>query len=427
MAKLNGVKTLDMVNGETTKVAYGGAEYVKAEGLPKMDDLVLAQKCGYDITYGAFYKITEDADHEEDVRFLDDVDDGRVRDVDDYVLFRKVSASTSPSLEERVSSAEGEIESLKSDVAALKGEAEYKRIDKDEAQEGDYIKFDQAPKRYLTADKYYEIDYVDSNGDPQIIDDDGDDFDTYSLDDDEFEVYRKVSAASVEAEPKPERLKVGDYAKVVKATDYHRFTDGDIVEIIGDRFGSSYNELSRRLTDGKNQYVPKRELVRATDEEVAEAKDAAARAKFKKGAKVRLLSGAGDFPLKGFENGKIYEVSDNNFDHPSRGILIRIEGGDCLRGSGCATPDQLEILSEEEAAEIERQQAEEVKWAKIGRKVGEYKKGDVVQLSESDGVLGIMDFIGTHFYGVQLPNGDYARPDTEEVILITPVEARFDR
>ncbi len=36
MAKLNGVKTLDMVNGEITKVAYGGAEYVKAEGLPKM-------------------------------------------------------------------------------------------------------------------------------------------------------------------------------------------------------------------------------------------------------------------------------------------------------------------------------------------------------------------------------------------------------
>lgn len=28
------------------------------------------------------------------------------------------------------------------------------------------------------------------------------------------------------------------------------------------------------------------------------------------GAKVRLLSGAGDFPLKGFENGKIYEVSE---------------------------------------------------------------------------------------------------------------------
>ncbi|SIR92785.1 hypothetical protein [Bacillus velezensis] len=431
MAKLNGVKTLDMVNGEITKVAYGGAVYERVEGRAKefgsVGDLVLNDRKRADLTVGAFYEIVIDEDYGwETVR--DDVGDGHSTALYDSgsVLFRKVSVSTNPSLEERVSSAEGEIESLKSDVAALKGEAEYKRIDKSEAQDGDYIKFDEAPKRYLTSGKYYEIDYVDLQGDPWITDDDGDEFDTQVLCDDEFEVYRKVSATSVEAEPKPERLKVGDYAKVVNATDYHRFTDGDIVEIIGDRFGSSYNELARRLADGKSQYVPKRELVRATDEEVAEAKDEAARAKFKKGAKVRLLSGGGAYPLNGFENGKIYHVYDNNFDH-KRGKRIRIEGGDCLGGFGFATPDQLEILSEEEAAEIERKQAEEAKWAKIGRKVGEYKKGDVVQLSESDGVLGIMDFIGTQFYGVQLPNGDYARPDTEGVILITPVEARFDR
>ncbi len=173
MAKLNGVKTLDMVNGEITKVAYGGAEYVKAEGLPKMGDLVLADKGGYDITYGAFYKITEDADHADDVRFLDDVDDERVRDDDDYVLFCKVSASTDPSLEERVSSAEGEIESLKSDVAKLKGEAGYVRIDADEANVGDYVKFDDPPD-YLTDEEYYEIVRFDSYRDPWITDDDGD-------------------------------------------------------------------------------------------------------------------------------------------------------------------------------------------------------------------------------------------------------------
>lgn len=32
MAKLAGVKTLDMVNGEITKVAYNGAEYERVEG-----------------------------------------------------------------------------------------------------------------------------------------------------------------------------------------------------------------------------------------------------------------------------------------------------------------------------------------------------------------------------------------------------------
>ncbi|MEL7734216.1 hypothetical protein AABB40_16095 [Bacillus velezensis] len=439
MAKLNGVKTLDMVNGEITKVAYGGAEYAKAEGLPKMGDLVLADKGGYDITYGAFYKITEDADHEEDVRFLDDVDDGRVRDANDYVLFRKVSTGTNPSLEERVSSAEDEIESLKSDVAALKGESEYVRIDVAEAQDGDYVKFDEAPRRYLTAGRYYEIDYVDSSGDPWITDDDGDDFDTSVLHDDEFEVYRKVSAASLEVEPKPERLKVGDYAKVVDLGENRiRFggSIGDIVKVADVRKTQIRTvELDGGYYNG-NPWAEPSQLVRATDEEVAEAKDAVARAKFKRGDKVRLLSGAGDFPLKGFENGKIYEVSDNNFDHPSRGTLIRIEGGAItFNGSGCATPDQLEILSKEEVAEIERKQAEEAKWAKIGRKVGEYKNGDVVAYDDPTWFKnsGIGEVVGLSAGEPRVRAIDsggrspayYLEP--EKVRLITPVEGRFDR
>ncbi|MCR9040810.1 hypothetical protein QRX25_14895 [Bacillus sp. L381] len=429
MAKLEGVKTIDMVNGEITKVAYGGAEYLKTEGLPKENDLVLAEEGGYDITYGAFYKITEDADHDDDVRFLDDVNDERVRDDDDYVLFRKVSAGIDPSLEERVSSVEADLQTLKSDVAALKGEAGYVRIDKSEAQDGDYVKFDEAPKRYLTAGKYYEIDYVDSCGDPWITDDDGDDFDTQVLCDDEFEVYRKVSDASVEAD----RLKVGDYAKVVNATDYHCFTDGDIVEIVKDIAKATINECARRLKDGKNQYVPKRQLVRATDEEVAEAKDAAARAKFKEGAKVRLKSGGGEFPLLGFENGKIYKVSDNNFDH-EKGKRIRIEGGDCFLGSGCATPDQLEILTEEEVAEIERKQAEEAKWAKIGRKVGEYKEGDIARVinasgsSNMEGDIGEITRINGTLLAVETPTAKFGNLQLpSDIELITPVEARFDR
>ncbi|URD63475.1 hypothetical protein [Bacillus velezensis] len=426
MAKLNGVKTLDMVNGEITKVAYGGAEYVKAEGLPKKGDLVRAEEGGYDITYGAFYKITDDADHADDVRFLDDVDFGRVRFGDDYELFRKVAACTDPSLEERVSSAEGEIEALKSDMATLKGEAGYVRIDKSEAQEGDYIKFDEAPRTYLTAGEYYEIDYVDSHGDPQITDDDGDEFDTYSLDHCEFEVYRKVSAASVEVEPKPERLKVGDYAKVVGQAIVTE--KGEIVKVIQDT--GAIIPFKVETMDGKyTEWRSEASLVRATDEEVAEAKDEAARAKFKKGAKVRLLSGGGKLPLIGFKNGKIYEVSDNNFDHPRRGKRIRIEGGDCFRGSGCATPDQLEILTEEEVAEIERKQAEEAKWAKIGRKVGEYKRGDIARVVDNKcaGRVANGDIIEVLKQASGGSVVDTVHGYFLKVELITPVEARFDR
>lgn len=427
MAKLNGVETLDMVNGKITKVAYGGVEYERVEGRAKefgnVGDLVLNDRIHCDLTVGAFYEIVIDEDYGwETVR--DDVGDGHSSALYDSgsVLFRKVSAVTDPSLEERVSSAEGEIESLKSDMATLKGEVGYVRINKNEAQDGDYVKFEEAPRRYLTAGKYYEIDYVDSHGDPQITDDDGDEFDTYSLDHCEFEVYRKVSAASVEAE----RLKVGDYAKVVNATDYHIFRDGDIVEIVEDPSTRSTNECARKITSEVTQYVPKRQLVRATDEEVAEAKDEAARAKFKKGAKVRLLSGAGDYPLNGFENGKIYEVSDNSVVCVE-GRRIRLEGGDCLWGFGFATPDQLEILSKEEAAEIERQQAEEAKWAKIGRKVGEYKKGDIVN-TEYYGVFEVTEIDKGSEHPIRgKMNGYESGMMIKGVTLVTPVEARFDR
>lgn len=58
MAKLNGVKTLDMVNGEITKVAYEGAEYAKVDGLVKStEDILLAIENGLDRTKGEFYRV----------------------------------------------------------------------------------------------------------------------------------------------------------------------------------------------------------------------------------------------------------------------------------------------------------------------------------------------------------------------------------
>ncbi|MFV4878909.1 hypothetical protein [Bacillus velezensis] len=418
MAKLDGVKTLDMVNGKITKVAYGGAAYERVEGKAEVGDIVLITTIGWtDAREGEFYKAV-DVDSDGDAKIKDDrgTIDSHFRC--NYDLFRKVAA-INPSVEERVAKVEGEIESLKSDVDALKGEAEYKRIAKSEAQDGDYIKFDEAPKRYLTSGKYYEIDYVDSQGDPWITDDDGDEFDTQVLCDDEFEVYRKVTAASVEAE----RLKVGDYAKVVGQAIVTE--KGEIVKVIQDT--GAIIPFKVETMDGKyTEWRSEASLVRATDEEVAEAKDEAARAKFERGAKVRLLSGGEDYPLGGFTDGNIYEVSDNAYNH-SRGTLIRIEGGSCFRGAGFATPDQLEILSEEEAAEIERQQAEEAKWAKIGRKVGEYKKGDIVN-TEYYGVFEVTEIDKGSEHPIRgKMNGYESGMMIKGVTLVTPVEARFDR
>ncbi|TYS25156.1 hypothetical protein FZC71_01000 [Bacillus subtilis] len=326
MAKLEGVKALDMVNGEITKVSYGGAEYKRVEGEAQAGDLALALESGLDTTAGVYYAVTNPIDG--GFIYRDDANDPHFWDCDGtFVIFRKVAAGTNPSVEERVAKAEGEIESLKSDVAALKGEAEYKRISVDEAQDGDYVKFDEAPSGYLTAGKYYEIDYIDSNGDPRITDDDGDDFDTFCLDDDEFGVYRKVSAASVEAEPTPERLKVGDYAKVVGRAIINE--KGDIVKIIQDTGGNVPFKVES-VSGLYKEWRSEESLVRATDEEVAEAKRAAAEAaERKKWAEIGREVGeyrVGDI----FRNpdGILYEVTriDDRLEFPIR--FTNLEGDD---------------------------------------------------------------------------------------------------
>ncbi|MDF1512125.1 hypothetical protein PZE06_29225, partial [Robertmurraya sp. DFI.2.37] len=74
-----------------------------------------------------------------------------------------------------------------------------------------------------------------------------------------------------EEEATKQLLKVGDYAKVVNATTNHQLSDGNIVEVIGNS-GYHGNLRVKRLTDGISQNVPKEQLVKATDEEVAEAK-----------------------------------------------------------------------------------------------------------------------------------------------------------
>ncbi|MGO4897525.1 hypothetical protein ACG2QI_00345 [Bacillus sp. GM2] len=247
-----------------------------------------------------------------------------------------------------------------------------------------------------------------------LTDEVDDDFDTSA--NDVFEVYRKVSTASAEAEPKPERLKVGDYAKVVGNESGHYAEIDEIVLIKRDDkdFAPFHCE---KLNGDEAGIFYEDELVHATDEEVAEAKDAAARAKFKKGAKVRLKSGGGKLPLCGYENGKVYEVENPEYPH-IRGKSISITGGECFRGY--ATPDQLEPLTEEEAAEIE-------KWAAIGREVGEYKAGDMVQYLYDGEICEVVDVAEDGSVKVATQKHGNCTENQSSIELIAPVEARFDR
>ncbi|AOC55290.1 hypothetical protein [Bacillus pumilus] len=88
MAALKGVKTLDMKNGEITKVAYEGAEYERVEGDAKVGDLFLPKKGFHDMTAGSFYVIKE-IDPDGDAYFYDDGGWSSVICSDDYFPFRK--------------------------------------------------------------------------------------------------------------------------------------------------------------------------------------------------------------------------------------------------------------------------------------------------------------------------------------------------
>ncbi|MCA0117398.1 hypothetical protein [Bacillus sp. RSS_NA_20] len=88
MAALKGVKTLDMVDGEITKVSYEGSEYERVEGGAKVGDIIrLTEEAHHDVTPGGFYTVREVRGAR--VRITDDVNEPHHWDEEYYDIFRK--------------------------------------------------------------------------------------------------------------------------------------------------------------------------------------------------------------------------------------------------------------------------------------------------------------------------------------------------
>lgn len=351
MAKLENVKTIDMVNGEITKVAYEGAEYAKVNGEAQVGDLIQAKRTALDTTKDAFYKIIEVS--ESGFSYSDDENDSHDWDYDgSYELFRKISTPANPSLESRVETLEAEVKEL--NCKGAEAAPTYRLIAKEDAQAGDFVKFAKG-QWDVTAGKMYEIINVDEDGDYEFKDDAGDVRCAIVGGSEEFEVF---TLREKEAEPKPAPLQVGDYAKVVaKHTESYGASVGEIVKVVGEN--SSYNGFRTESMSGNNwggnPNCSAICLVKATEEEVAKAKAELA-----------------------------------------------------------------------ERAEAER-------WAKIGRKPNEFKKGDIVQSKEFPSEVGTVGEINGKFrdirYYVNFGEKGYGicTEKPENIELITPVEARFDK
>lgn len=106
---------------------------------------------------------------------------------------------------------------------------------------------------------------------------------------------------------------------------------------------------------------------------------------------------------------------------------------DVITGKGAgdyfwAQESELVLATEDEVAvakEAEAKRSTEAKWAKIGRKVGEYKVGDIAKY-RSDGEICEVTKVEGYITMMTAKHG-FCPELSEDIELITPVEARFDR
>ncbi|MGE7843922.1 hypothetical protein ACQKNX_24450 [Lysinibacillus sp. NPDC093712] len=539
MAKLMNVKTVDMVNGEITKVAYDGAEYAKVDSA-EAGDLAL---CTGDVTYftkGEFYEVTE-VDSDGDIHAIDDEGDRFHMYVADgeCAVFRKISA---PTLEERVSSLESDVASLKGEkvetekpfaikegdevtvnfavwkkhgilddltegkrykvikrrdglniiddvgdernlfvdepevVNVVKSQAnetiefegvQYRKVDR-EAREGDvviltkYSEYNYTEGKSYLVQKYgrikdidgdlfavyneslgrtrktvdvYEAQYILQVGDIVVVtgntngsDNDVGDIGKITEVDESasdarvhvvgradyvnwtyFSEMRKATPAEVEAYEKAAHkasFAVGDYVKIVKS---YRGLEGSIAKIteIGEYpsdAGVTCEFEIEHLTGkyaGQTLVADADQIVKATDAEIAKA----TAPKLKVGDYVKFKRSIADT-----QAGKPYLIETK----PSGGYLaFKDDSGDWC--------------SIERTGGYEIVDAETAKWAKIGRKVGEIRKGDVVKVISDEGrhaigTVGIARCDGNTGSTAVIANG-ISQGTWSSVKLIAPVES----
>lgn len=282
--------------------------------------------------------------------------------------------------------------------------AEFERVEGD-AKVGDIIRLTEEARHDVTPGGFYTVRGV-RGARVQITDDVNE---PHHWDEDYYDLFRK----------KHRRLKVGDYAKVVEGSDLDEADAGDIVKIIHDDYDRVpfKCDVIKGRRDADYIWAEESDLVLATEAEVAEAKAKLA-PKFSVGDYAKVVGNTHFSDIVGGAIVKITDLADEAGD-------LRFE----LVGDGdydYAKPSSLEKVS-----------AEEAKWAKIGRKVDEYKVGDIVAyddvewykhgefgevVAETDEdnyiLVSSVDYQGKRIRCVSAP---------EKHTLITPVEARFDR
>ncbi|PGB34880.1 hypothetical protein COM07_25825 [Bacillus toyonensis] len=374
MAKLDGVKVVN----ET--VEYNGFVYTLVTGDAKVEDIVKASEQELDVTEGAFYLVV-DIDDDNDIVFKDNVDDSNYFNQGEHSVFRKSHVITT----DKLTDAEGVVKIELPDGTKLEGTP------------SDLV----SVTRSMQALQVEQVASVEMTEEAVEVEDEG--------------------------ETVSDRLQIGDYAKVIQQG---HINFGHIAKITNDNRDSHLYPYATELLNGESGDIHSEDhLVKSTDEEVLEAKQAL----LKEGDFARVIANTTSHY---FEIGTVVKL-DEYTKETDAFTAYYVDGSDFWR----IYRKDLKPLTKEEAEHIEREaeeekkaKAERAKWAAIGRKVGEIKDGDVVKVIDNTngshlnkGDIGEVSQSGGRTFRVNTPDcTDVNWFVPGRVELIVPVEQRFD-
>lgn len=394
MAALNGVKTLDMVGGEITKVEYNGAEYVRVNDVkePIDGDIALNNEESFSYSKGKFYEL-----HAGISRFGsyltksdndDDVNNGKASHF--WTLFRKVSAETTPTVDERVDALEKRVDALEEKPAEPAREL----------KAGDFVTIDTSRyKLDITAGKAYEV-REDDRG-------------LFFFDDSADERYSPLAdgAYTIVEAPKP-TFKEGDIVVITGKNEQESQSSrnyvGDTGKIIGEGDHGRSFEVEVPGRSDYARFISKKEVRHATQAE----RQAYEESLLKAGDYVKFAEDYHDITA-----GKAYKVVVDSSD----GELVVIDDGG----------DKNDVIHNEPYEIVKP-----TPFARAGRKEGEFKVGDVVratatitagntQIGDINIIHSMQEsvpFIGNVYFDDKKRKGTLK----SEIELITPVESRVD-
>ncbi len=404
MAKLEGVKTLDMIGGQITKVGYDGAIYERDrafDGSTDIGNLLLCTDAPFTwFTKGAFYEVEFDTS----APVVDNVGSTSVILKTKFDIFRKVSESSTPTIEQ--------VDALAERVTKLEGEK------KDESTPKTVKRKARVGERILITDAGFAGgDPTYKNGDILTVKSVGDwGKDTVIAEEVEARkgpyIYDKEYEVIIEEESKPApTFSEGDRVKALANGEYGDIAAGEI-GIVSDIYVSETDPYTIGVeTDEDHDYFRPQDI-----ELVSEAKK-----------KKRYEPTSGDIVvITGNTNSSRNEIGDI-------GKVGRVRLGNAevdvigkTEGNGNWTKfSEMRPATDEEKAEYERA----AKFAKLGRKPGEFKKGDIVRLNQNSGadsegtVVEIASDKARTYIGV---DGDTYLSEAEWFELIAPVESRVD-